>query len=110
MEKEKDVPKLTYTQIEVLESEGKRYTGNHQEKWVDSKSVCTSCTYAHIMRRGSQNKRMIHCDNLGKFVPEDIQECNQFRKFTDLSISQMGEMATLLGIPEKKVGFYGDKE
>jgi len=53
---------------------------------------------------------MIHCDNLGKFIPEDIQECNQFRKFTDLSISQMSEMATLLGIPEKKVGFYGDKK
>ena len=99
-------PGLSYTQIEVLENEGRKYTGNHQETWVDTKSKCTSCRWAQIMRRGSQNRRTIYCNNIGKFIPEDIQECNEYGRFTDLSLNQMGQMATLIGgIPERKVGF-----
>ncbi len=100
-------PALHYEQVEILEKEGKKYTGNHQERWVDNKSICTSCQNAHIMRRGSQNRRSIYCNGLAKFVPEDINECNEYRKFTELSLSQMANIATLVGgLPERKVGFY----
>lgn len=101
-----EIPRLTYEQTEILEKEGRKYTGNHHEKWVDNKSKCTTCRSAHIMRRESSNKRAIYCNELCKFVPEDISECNEYLRFTDLSLHQMGQMATLIGgLPEKKVGF-----
>jgi hypothetical protein len=103
---DEEVPKLSYEQLERLSDEGKKYTGNHLEHWVDSKSICTTCRSGHIIRRGSQNRRAIYCNALCKFVPEDIIECNEHSTFTTLSLHQMGQMATLIGgLPERKVGF-----
>ena len=99
-------PRLDYTQIEALEAQGKKYTGNQQEHWVDNKSKCTTCRWAHIVRRSSRNTRTIYCNSISKFMPEDIADCNEYQKFTDLSLNQMGQMATLIGgLPERKVGF-----
>lgn len=101
-----DNPKLTYTQIEVIENEGKKLTGTHVEKWVDNKSLCSTCQHAHIMRRTSTNSRAVKCQEIGSFVPEDIKECNSYLNFTQLSLSQMAQLATLVGgLPERKVGF-----
>lgn len=88
--------KLTYSDIEVLEATGKHYTGNHQEQWVDTKSLCTTCSFSHITRRHSQNKRTVYCTSICKFIPEDISECNAYHNFTELTLQQMGNMAIVI--------------
>lgn len=98
---------LSYTQFEVLESQGKHYTGNNREQWVDSKSLCTTCKWAHIVRRSSSNTRSIFCGSLTRWVPEDIGECSEFHTFTQMTLQQMGAIATVIELNEKKVGFHG---
>lgn len=106
MAPEEPSKKLDYTQIEYLENAGRKYTGNHQEHWVDSKSLCTSCRSAHITRRHSQNKRMVYCNRLERVVPEDISECNEYCLFTQMSLHQMGEMAILIDArPDRYKGY-----
>jgi len=85
--------KFHYTEIEALEAQGKKYTGNQREHWVDNKSICTSCRWAHITRRKSRNIRQIYCNSISKFIPEDISECNEYQKFTELSLEQMAGIA-----------------
>lgn len=106
MGEDKKPEKFSYTEIETLEAQGKKYTGNQREHWVDSKSVCTSCRWAHITRRHSQNARRIYCNSINTFMYEDISECNGYQKFTELSLEQMAGIAVRIDPrPDKCKGY-----
>ena len=106
MDEEDDKPKLDYRQIESLEEHGKKFAGIRQQSWVDDRSICVSCKYSQIVRRRGKNTRAIYCNDIGKWVPGDIEECSSHQGFTQLSVNQMSAIATLIGgLPERKVGF-----
>lgn len=96
--------KLTNTLERIVKTQ--KLEGVQTESFVDSRSLCTSCVWATITRRSGRNNRVIRCGEMGMFVPEDISECNNYKNLTTLSLSQMAEMATLIEISEKQVGFY----
>ena len=96
--------KLTVTLERLVKAQ--KLEGVQGESFVDSRSLCTSCVWATITRRSGRNHRVIRCGEMAQFVPEDISECNNYKNITTLSLSQMTEMATLIDISEKKVGFY----
>ena len=98
--------RLTYNQVEALEAQGRKLTGSKTENWVDGRTICTTCINAHIIRRYNRNNRTIRCTADGMLKHEDVAECSEYRNMTELSLSQMASMATLIGgIPERKVGF-----
>jgi len=99
--------KLDYDQVDLLEQQGKKLTGKKLANWGDGKGLCGSCKWASIIRQESRNTRVIQCGSIGKRVPEDIVECSDYQNFTQLTLSQMSSIATLIGgFPERKVGFH----
>ena len=88
--------RLDYAQIDILESEGKRYTGKRIDTWQDGKGICATCKHGMLLRQASKNERKIYCHTLSQCVPDDISECSSYGNFTQLSLSQMGEIATLI--------------
>ena len=106
MDEEDDKPKLDYRQIESLEKQGKKLTGTKTSYWTDERTICTTCQYAHIIRRFNKNNRTVRCTVDGQYKTEDIAECSEYSSLTELSLGQMASMATLIGgLPERKVGF-----
>ena len=87
---------LSYSQIEILEDQGKKYTGKRLDTWQDGKGICASCKRSVVMRRSSKNERVIFCNELQAHVADDISECNSYQNFTQLSLAQMAEIATLI--------------
>ena len=81
---------------ERLEAENKRMEGVIREHFVDQRSLCTSCKWASISRQASKNARVIHCNQYGRNMPEDITECTDYSAFGSLSLSQMADIATLI--------------
>ena len=63
--------------------------------------LCFTCENAHVSRREAKNKYAVICISL-KYVPvpDDIIECNQYTKVTDLSLYTMTQMATLIDVRE----------
>lgn len=88
--------KLDYVQVNILEDQGKKYTGQRLDSWQDGKGVCSSCRNAMIIRQSSKNQRTIHCSEINAEVPDDISECNSYKNFTQLTLGQMAEIATLI--------------
>lgn len=81
--------------------------GVRRESFVDSPSLCGQCRWAMITRRASRNNRVIECQSISRFVPEDIVECSNFTSQNELSLNQMAEMAILIDNHEpKRVGFH----
>lgn len=106
---DEDKPRLDYHEIESLDEQGKKFSGVRQQSWVDDKSICTSCKYSHIVRRAGKNTQAVYCTDVGQWVPGDISECSSHKGFTELTISQMSSIATLIGgLPERKVGFKNE--
>ena len=106
MEDEKEVPRLSHGQVDALEKQAKKLTGSKTAHWGDNRTICTTCEYAHIIRRFNKNNRTIRCTIDGTYKSEDIAECSEYRSLIELSFGQMAAMATLIGgLPERKVGF-----
>ena len=74
--------------------------------FVDDATICTSCKHATIFRQKSQNNRQVYCGMLSRYMPTDIDECNEYRTVNDLSLSQMADIAVLIDMNDKKVGFH----
>jgi hypothetical protein len=92
-----------YSLASALERQAGNLAGKVRKKalqFIDDKNICSTCRYAHIMRRGSQNSVIIFCDNVSGYdngrVPSDLTECNKYRNITELSLEQMADIATLL--------------
>jgi hypothetical protein len=101
-----DKPKLSHNQVEMLEKQSYKLVGRKLENWTDGKGICGTCSWATIIRQASRNTRVIRCGQLNQTMPEDVAECNSYSSMTELSLSQMASMATLIGgLPERKVGF-----
>ena len=98
---------LDRTQLaHTLERVAQKLEAKQSTHWTDNKSLCTSCRWATVTRRHSQNERRIRCVELQMWVPTDIVECNSYGSLTELSLSQMSEMAILIETRTKAVGFY----
>ena len=83
-------------------------TGKRREAFTDTISLCGSCKWASSRRRAGKNARQMECQIFSGPCPEDINECSEYATITTLSLSQMAEIATLIGGEEnKKVGFIG---
>lgn len=105
-QEERKEKKLSYVEIENLEIDSKKLSGYKVEKWVDSKSICSTCKYATIIRRGSGNTRQIRCGELMEWVPEDLIECSSYQNITQLSLSQMANIAVIVDPrPDKYKGY-----
>lgn len=90
-----------------LEKAANKLQGQNRESFVDSKSLCTTCRWAFIVRQSSKNNRHIRCSSgYPGWVPDDISECNSYTNITELSLGQMAEIATLITNSEKRVGFH----
>ena len=97
-----EVEKLTTS----LERHARKIEGVNRDSFVDTRSLCGSCRWSTITRQYSKNNRIIRCTEMGLFVPEDIAECNSYSSIATLTLSQMAEMATLVGGKrEALVGF-----
>jgi len=64
-----------------------------QEQRFGGVSFCAGCKYAHLYRRRDKLEPAVYCHELGKYVPPDIVECNQFSAVAALSLHQMQEIA-----------------
>jgi hypothetical protein len=81
-------------------------TGRRREAFTDSVSLCGTCKWAQSRRRAGKNTLRMDCQMFTGPCPEDINECSEYATITSLSLSQMAEIAILIGGQEgKKVGF-----
>lgn len=105
-QEERKEKKLSYDEIENLETSAKKLSGHKVEKWVDTKSICSTCKWATIIRRGSGNSRRIKCADVSEWVPEDLIECSSYQNITQLSLSQMASIAVIIDPrPDKYKGY-----
>src|SRR5437899_11843231 len=74
--------------IDRLEKEADRIAGKRRLNFVDTKSLCTSCDHAGIVRQESKNHRTILCFAIyqGNPAPDDIMECSSYKALTGLSL------------------------
>lgn len=98
-------PNLRYELADRLEAQVRKLQSRMRGHFTDTLSICTSCKYAHIMRQASKNARVIQCSMAGRQVPEDITECNSYQSVTELSLTQMAEIAVLI-TPSSTDGGY----
>ena len=84
-------------------------TGQRREAFTDSISLCSSCKWSSSRKRKHQNIRRMDCSVFVGPCPEDIEECSEYTEITRLSLNQMAEIAILLNVSGRKVGFHGDK-
>ena len=69
-------------------------------------SLCYRCANSTIQRRGSSFDYHITCHALGRMMPRDIAECSSYRRPNELSLYEMGQIATLISDREKEPGHY----
>jgi hypothetical protein len=83
-------------------------SGQRRETFTDGVSLCNSCKYAQTRRRASRNERRIECQMFSGPCPDDISECSEYSTITSLTLSQMAEIAILIDVDNKRVGFHHD--
>lgn len=69
-------------------------------------SLCFRCANSTIQRRASSFDNTIMCHALGRMMPHDIAECSSYRRPNELSLYEMGQIATLISDREKEPGNY----
>ena len=69
-------------------------------------SLCYRCANSTIQRRGSSFDYTITCHSLGKMMPRDIVECSSYRRPNELSLYEMGQIATMISDKEREPGNY----
>lgn len=94
-----------YLMIGRLEIQNQKLQSRMKGHFVDDKSICSTCDRAHITRQASENRRRIYCTRLETVMPDDIAECNKYLGITELSLSQMGEIAMMID-PRDHSGGY----
>lgn len=96
---------------ELLERSSQKL-GLKERRFVDTKSLCSTCRWAFIARQASKNHRLINCTGgyPGSLVPDDIVECNSYSNVIELSLSQMADIVILINEKERKVGFHKQEE
>ncbi len=104
------LPSERYLLADYLEAASEKLQARKSLHFVDDKTVCNTCKNAQIMREGNKNGRVIHCRNLGEYVPTNLLECNTYSSVNELSLMQMSEIAYLIENKDKRVGFYHDAE
>lgn len=95
-----------YELADRLEVAAKKLDGQRLSHFVDTRSLCLSCREAIITRLASRNNRQIRCGALGRVVPDNIVECTAYRNITQLSLSQMVEIAYLIDNRKDRQGGY----
>jgi hypothetical protein len=65
----------------------------YRQRRLGGPSLCAGCKHAHIYRRRDHPDATIYCHELGRYVPPDIVECNQFSAVAALSLHQMQKIA-----------------
>ncbi len=70
------------------------------------KSLCESCVYATVIQGMSQHQRLIKCGDISKMIPFNVETCNSYRRFGEMSLHEMKDMATVIDIRAGQVGFY----
>jgi hypothetical protein len=65
---------------------------------------CFSCSYAFIYRTSQKNDPFIKCEvQSGEpSMPPNIVECNRYQEVGKLSLSQMSQLAKMVGEQEKR--------
>lgn len=103
-----DPPEIDREKLGARLEKASQKLGLKTDRFVDTKSLCTSCQWAFIARQASKNHRLIHCTAgyPGGYIPDDIIECNSYMNVTQLSLAQMADIAMLVGDKERKVGFH----
>lgn len=67
--------------------------GPYREGRFGGVSLCAGCKHSHVHRRRSSPDPSVYCHELGKYVPPDIVECNQFSAVAALSLHQIQKIA-----------------
>jgi len=93
--------------IQRLEKEADRIAGKRRLNFVDTKSLCTSCSHAGIVRQESKNHRTILCFAIynGNPAPDDIMECSSYQALTGLSLRQMANLAHIIETRDTNQGY-----
>ena len=76
------------------------------ERKPKGESLCYRCANSTIQRRASSFDYVITCHALNRPMPRDIAECSSYRTPNELSLYEMGQIATLISDRERETGNY----
>jgi hypothetical protein len=79
---------------------------NRRFKGEKLHSLCGTCRYAHILRRGDRNDVIVHCGQLGEQVPTNIMECNKYHNASQLTIMELAKLARIINDKGEHTGGY----
>lgn len=67
-----------------------------QDRRLGAGSLCDRCDHGHVYRRRGSQDVTVHCRSLRSRVPADIMECNAFRAASELTLSDMIDIAVTI--------------
>ncbi len=102
-------PENRYELADNLERDATKLQSRLRGHFVDDHSLCVSCRWGHVYRQSSKNRRNVYCTTLSKYMPDDVSECSEYQTINQLTLHQMAEIATLIEVNEKKVGFHQEE-
>lgn len=73
-------------------------------------SLCESCANATVVQGMATKDKLVKCGDLGRLVDFNVETCNSYRRFGELTLYDMKEMATIVDIKAGTVGFYSAKK
>ena len=73
-------------------------------KGFQDSSLCDKCEYGSIAKT-KDNKRIVYCTAIFKYMPQNISECSDYQAKGELSKHDMERLAWTLETKNGKIGF-----
>jgi hypothetical protein len=78
----------------------------------DAKHLCRTCRSAVIVKGGAHSQETAWCQQMGRFVPIKVAECNRYLDATAMTVYEMEQIAWLLITKKagRQIGFQSPEE
>ncbi len=70
------------------------------------RNLCERCKSGHLFSRTYKSELTVFCKDIEKYVPADVEECNQYYPIGRVSLWDLAKMATLIEKPKNDGGHY----
>jgi hypothetical protein len=78
----------------------------------DVAHLCRTCRHGIIVKGGAHSQETAFCQQMGKFMPIKVAECNRYLDATAMTVYEMEQIAWLLITKKagRQIGFQSPEE
>ena len=78
----------------------------------DRQNLCTTCRNATVVKGPADSQQTIFCQQMGRFIPIKVAECNRYLDATAMTVYEMEQIAWLMLTKKagRQIGFVSPEE